>query len=130
MSEPKGNMPKTVLLLDPELEGVKFVAWSERPSGWNLPILTIPLGLGKTATRAKGVLNGTSGDVRVYVGFGDDSAVKRGAWRGFSKRVRTASSPFRNRVHLNDMWIGLEKCWVQSGRSLRLPTQPQSRLTN
>ena len=33
MWELKGNMLRTVPLLDLELEAVRFVAWFERPSG-------------------------------------------------------------------------------------------------
>ena len=51
MSELEGSMLRTVPLLDLGSEAVKFVAWFGRPSGWSLPTLWIPLGLGKTAQR-------------------------------------------------------------------------------
>lgn len=74
MLELKGNMLRIVLLPDLELEAVKFVAWFERPSGWNLPAPAIPLGLGKTAQKGREGPNDTSWgwDVQVCVGFVDD----------------------------------------------------------
>ena len=49
MLELKGNRQRIVLSPDLELGAVKFVAWFERPSGWNLPTPMISLGFGKTA---------------------------------------------------------------------------------
>lgn len=69
MLELKGNMLRIALLRDPELGVGKFVAWFGQPSGLNLPIPSIPLGLGKTAQRGREELND---DVQVCVGVGDD----------------------------------------------------------
>ena len=59
-----------------------------------------------------------------------------GAWKGFWKTARAASSQFQS-VNLSEELRGLEKCWVHPGRkqkSRRLQTRTQTsvvlRLTN